>query len=215
MKKYLLIFIPTLFLIACGAEEQNVNETTTTTTPSSPTENTSTLAEENVNLSNFFMPNNSIARFKGEGNEFATYTLTTKHLYDDYVATYEDNGGTVVERIYSIQPDKISLIAQNGEAYEIKNHTLTELESMDEIEVYLQSPFVVGTDFNGWKITSTSTKLDTTLQSFQDVIVLEKIDQGSISRKYFAKNFGEIKREFIVEEGEEPFIVTSTIEEVS
>lgn len=211
MKKYLLMFIPTLFLIACGAEEPNVIEPTT----SSPTENTQTPAETNVSLSDYFMPNNSIAQFKGEGNEFASYTLTTKHLYDNYIATYEDNGGTVMERIYHIQPDKISLIAENGEAYEASAPALSELESMQELEVYLATPLEEGMEFNGWKIISTNESVKTDVQTFENVIMLERIDeQGATSRKYFVQNFGEIKREFIMQEGDEPFIVTSTLEKI-
>ncbi|MFJ7972470.1 hypothetical protein [Psychrobacillus sp. NPDC096389] len=211
MKKYLLVLIPALFLIACGAEEQSGSEPST----SPPTENTTTTAETKVSLSDYFMPNGSIAKFKGEGNEYATYTLTTKHLYDNYVLTYEDNGGTVVERIYYIQADKVSLIAQNGEAYDAKEPSLAELESMQEIEVYLATPLEEGREFNGWKIISTNESLKTDVQPFDDVILIEKTDeQGAITRKYFAKDFGEIKREFIMQEGDEAFTVTSTLENV-
>lgn len=212
MKKYLLMIIPTLFLIACNAEEQSVSEPST----SPPTDNTTSPAETKMSLSDYFMPNDSIAQFTGEGNEFATYTLTTKHLYDNYVATYEDNGGTVVERIYHIQPDKLSLIAENGEAYNPKVPTLTELEGMQELEVYLTAPLKVSTEFNGWKVISTNETLKTDFQTFEDVIMIEKTDeQGAISRKYFAKNFGEIKREFTMHEKDEAFTVTSTLEKVS
>lgn len=208
------MFIPTLFLIACSAEEQSVNEPTTST----PTENTSTSApaETNISLSDYFMPNNSVAQFKGEGNEFASYKLTTKYLYDNYVATYEDNGGTVVERIYYIQPDKISLIANNGEAYDAKEPSLAELESMQALEVYLAAPLAVDKEFDGWKIISTTETLKTDFQTFEDVLVIEKADeQNAISRKYFVKHFGEIKREFMMNEDDEPFKVTSTLEKVS
>lgn len=211
MIKYLFILIPSLLLVACGTEKPVETETTTT----SPSEEVDTPSEPSISLSHFFMPDNSVAQFKGEGNEYASYSLTTYYPYENYVITYEDNGGTVVQRIYNIQKNKIILIAKNEEAYEHTIPSLAELQAMQEIEEYLATPFEVGAVFNDWKITSITEKLETNLQTFNQVIVMEKANEdGSIMRKYFAENFGEIKREFIMQEGDEQTIVSSVIESV-
>ncbi|MDI2588957.1 hypothetical protein OR571_18120 [Psychrobacillus sp. NEAU-3TGS] len=209
MIKLLFLLIPTLFLIACGDEKPVDTETTT----KPPSEEVVTPSESPISLSHFFMPDNSVAQFKGEGNEYATYSLTTLYPFENYVITYEDNGGTVVQRIFNVQENKISLIAENGEAYEPTTHSLAELQAMQEIEVYLATPIEVGATFNDWKITSTTETLETDLQTFDHVIVIEKTNEdNSITRKYFAKNFGEIKREFFMQEGDEQYIVSSVIE---
>lgn len=211
MIKHLFFLIPTLFLVACRMEEAADTETPT----KSSSEEVATPTESPLSLSYFFMPDNSVAHFRGEGNEYASYSLTTLYPHENYVTTYEDNDGTVMQRIYHIQDDKISIIAENGEAYEPTTHSLAELQAMQEIEVYFASPIEVGATFNRWKITSTTETLKTDLQTFDDVIVIEKTNEDhSITRKYFAKNFGEIKREFIMQEGDEQFIVTSVLESI-
>lgn len=211
MIKYLFILISTLLLVACGTEKPVETETTT----KSPSEEVVTPSEQSISLSHFFMPDNSVAQFKGEGNEYASYSLRTHYPYENYVITYEDNGGTVAQRIYNIQDNKISLIAQNGEVYEPTTPSLQELQAMQEIEVYLATPFEVGAEFSEWKITSTTDTLETALQTFDHVIVMEKTNEdGSIMRKYFTENFGEIKREFIMQEGDDQSIVSSVIESI-
>lgn len=211
MIKHLFFLVPILFLVACVTD----NPVDTETTTNSPSEEVVTPSNPSIKLSHFFMPDNTIAQFKGEGNEYASYSLTTLFPYENYVTTYEDNGGTVVQRIYNIQDNKISLIVEIGEAYNPTIPSITELQAMQEIEVYLATPLEVGATFNDWKITSTTDTLETALQTFYQVIVMEKKNEdGSTMRKYFKENFGEIKREFIIQEGDEQFIVSSVIESV-
>lgn len=208
MKKYLLVFIPTIFLFACGTVLNSEKNPDSSSTDDVNSEDRKTFFE-------LFLKDKSIAKFKGEGNEFATFSLTTHYLYDDFVVTYEDNGGTVVQKIYRIHEDKISLIANRPEAYDREPPTLSELNSMQEIEVYMASPLEVGTEFDGWKITSTTDTVETELRTFDHVIVIGKKDiQGASIKKYFVKNYGEIKREYILQDGDELFKVTSTIESI-
>ncbi|WP_342601017.1 hypothetical protein MHB48_08395 [Psychrobacillus sp. FSL H8-0483] len=214
MKKLLLLLIPILFLCACGTNKTITESTDKVPVKEEPVKETLPV-EEVVNLAQFFLPDQSTAQFKGEGNEYASYSLKTQYINDNYVATYEDNGGTIVQRIYKISEDNISLLAENGEAYEAEIPSIEELESMPVIDIYLATPLEVGTKFNGWEITSTSDTLQTDLQTFENVIVIEKAEeQGNVTRKYFAKDFGEIKREFIMNANEEELIVSSTIEKL-
>lgn len=206
MKKLMVMLIPIIFLISCTNEQSSEPDEPSKAQPD-------IVIEEEINIKQYFLEDNSTAKFKGIGNEYAAYTLKTQHLHDNYIATYEDNGGTVMRRYYKISPTQITLINEQGEAYEEANPSLQELEEMEDISVYLKLPLEVGTEFDGWQITSTTTTVESDLQTFENVIVLEKIDeQGNQMRKYFAENFGEIKREFSSNTEEEPFIVTSIIE---
>ena len=218
MKKLVVLVFPFFFLFGCGADpsidNDTVKEPIEEETPTSTTEKPEPIPTQ-TNLNQFFLTDGSSAQFLGDGNEYASYSLKTQWMNENYVATYEDNGGTVMQRIYRISTDKISLLAENGEAYEAQMPSIEELDAMPEIGVYLSTPLEVGTEFNEWIITSTSETVETPLQIFTDVIVMEKKEeQGNVNRKYFAKEFGEIKREFIMYEGEQETIISSTIEKV-
>jgi hypothetical protein len=220
MRKLAILVLPILFLFACGADPSNDNDPVEPTAGETPTSTVEKPEPEPVvptetNLNQFFLTDGSSAQFLGDGNEYASYSLKTQWMNENYVATYEDNGGTVMQRIYRISTDKISLLAENGEAYDAQMPSVEELEAKPEIGIYLSTPLEVGTEFNDWIITSTSETVETSLQMFTDVIVIEKKEeQGNLNRKYFAKEFGEIKREFIMHEGEQEIIISSTIEKV-
>jgi hypothetical protein len=207
MKKIFLLIVPILFFAGCELNKK-------TTLP----EKQITLekqTQEDITLSKFFMNDNSTAQFKGEGNEFTSYTLKTRFLFDDYIATYEDNGGTVIEKIYRIFDDHIGIIARNAEVYEPKIRTLEELKAMPELEIYLGTPLKVGNEFEGWKVISTSEIVKSNSNFFEDVIVIEKKDgQNTIERKYFAKDFGEIKREFTMTTNGKQSVASSTFEKI-
>lgn len=218
MKKLVVLVFPFFFLFGCGADPSIDNDTVKEPiegeTPTSTVEKPEPVPTE-TNLNQFFLTDDSTAQFLGDGNEYASYSLKTQWLNENYVATYEDNGGTVMQRIYRISTDKISLLAENGEAYDAQMPSVEELDAMPEIGIYLSTPLEVGTEFNDWIITSTSETVETPLQIFTDVIVMEKKEeQGNVNRKYFAKEFGEIKREFIMNEEEQEIIISSTIEKV-
>lgn len=216
MKKLLVLLIPILFLFACKEEQTGQTTSIQTETPiTQPEVDVEEKTEEISDLKQYFLEDNSTAKFKGEGNEYAAFTLKTQHLFDNYIATYEDNGGTVMRRYYKISPTQITLINEQGEAYEEANPSLQELEQMEDISVYLKFPLEVGTEFDGWQITSTRATVESDLQTFENVIVMEKIDdQGNLMKKYFAEGIGEIQREFSSNTEEEPFIVTSVIEHI-
>jgi len=166
-------------------------------------------------LSDFFMSNGTNANYAGEGNEFASYRSRTQWHNDSTVSIFEENGGTTMLRTYRIEDDAIILIKEQGEFYDEFNPSDEELNTLSPISTYLKLPLEEGTTFNNWEITSVDEEVDTPYQTFTDVIVLEKTeDNGSINRKYIAEKYGEIKREFISIEGDQEYIVTSTLESV-
>ncbi|PJK17672.1 hypothetical protein CQS04_02000 [Chryseomicrobium excrementi] len=217
MKKLLLLLV--MLLAACSqqaADDPSPQPQPTPTEEQPSTEEPAETPETEIDLHDYFMPNQSIASFLGDGNEYATYTLSTQHLYENYIGTLEDNGGTVMQRIYRVEENRIVKIFEQAEAYDADFPALSELESMPELEIYLSLPFEVGHEFNGWTITDTNASLETPYQNFSDVLVMEQEgSDGSILQKYFAQGFGEVKRVFKMPGGEgEQFEVTSTLESV-
>jgi len=210
MKANLVLLIPIIFLLSCT----NLQSTESIETQPSQLQS-DIVREEETNLIQYFLEDDSSAKFKGVGNEYASFTLKTHYLYENFVATYEDNGGTIMRRFYKISPTQITLIQEQGEAYEEAKPSLQELESMEDISIYLEIPLKVGTKFDGWHITSITSTVKSDIQNFDNVIVMEKKDeQGNLMRKFLAKDFGEIQREYISTKEEAPFTVSSIIERI-
>lgn len=176
--------------------------------------------EENMNVAQFFLQDETTAYFKGEGNEYASYTVNTKWLSKDYVALIEDNGGAAILKIYRIMNDsdevnKLYEEVIEGHPDDVRFPIIEELKSYPQIEVLIKGPLEVGTTFDNWKIVDTGAILETPYQKFKNVIVIEQVADDFINRKYFVKNFGEVKRESIMNiDGEENYIVTSTLEKI-
>lgn len=237
--KILSILCLLLFLSACGFQtEKNSNEGSDSNETSNDKEiNTNennneveVNSEENnnekeqpeinsedmsIDLSNFFMKDKSVVKYLGEGNEYATYTARTQWHNDHTVSIFEDNGGTILLRTYRITDKAIELINEQGEFYGEFNPTNDELDAMPAISTFLQLPIEKDREFDGWKIIEVNLTLETPLQKFEDVIQIQKIDEtGSIQNRYIVENFGEIKREFIMDEEDLKFTVTSRIESI-
>ena len=215
-----------LLLGACGTEEPEVqippgSDTNITADDPEQTEeavNEPASEEEAVTLDPYayFMPDGSTASFLGEGNEYASFTLRTDYLEDDHVAVYEDNGGTVMLKVYRLEEDTIELVLEQGEFYEDYTATAEELEALEPIRTYLTLPLESGAIIGEWTVVETDAAVETPFENFEQVIVLESEGaDGSIVRTYFAEGYGEIKREFrMQEEGQEEFVVTSVLEEL-
>lgn len=217
MKVRIISLFAVALLVGC------TDQSSTTPQPNDPS-STETETEPEIvepqemgpDLHTYFMPNQSIARFEGMGNEYATYTLETQYLYDDYIGTLEDNGGTVVQRIYRVEENRIVKIFEEVEAYEADFPPFNELESMPELETYLSLPLEEGTAFGGWTIEQVDGTLETPFQTFTDVIMLsQEGEDQSVIEKYFVEGFGEVKRVFRMPGGEgEEFEVISTLQSV-
>lgn len=195
MKKILLIVF-VLLLAACSRVE----------TPQEPQ------VIEQIDLKDFFMKDGTIVKYKGEGNEFAQMKVKTQWLYDRYVNLYIDNGGTVMLITYRIDEDKIVILQKVPEAYEMVTPSEEELNQMAPLYTHLHLPLEKGATFGAWTVTDTTATLETPLQTFQDVIVLEnQFEDGSMVRESFAKGYGLIKSEYIMKDG---YTVSSTIAEI-
>lgn len=220
--RQLLAFLLLISLAACNAEPDPEPVIPDAVTPQPETEvpeeverQESGEEETEVPLgpTAYFMDDGTTAYFKGEGNEFAQLSKRTVHLEGDHIAVYEDNGGTVMLNVYRIQGEAVDLVKEEPEFYEEYKPTLEELQALEPIARSFEVPFEVGDEVDGMPVKELGVQVETPYQSFDDAILLEnKTEEGALNRSYWVKGFGEVKREFIMEDGENKFVVTSSLE---
>ncbi|MFD1928007.1 hypothetical protein ACFSFY_08045 [Sporosarcina siberiensis] len=217
-----LLLLSVLLLVSCTIDNTipNVDTEKTATLPgkvdnSEEESNEESVEQTETDLSQFFLPDKTTAYFKGDGIEFSTYTSRTEWLGDHHVNVFEDNGGVELVTSYRLEDDTIVVLQEVPKETEIYTVTIEELDKMQPIRDYLTFPLEVGTVIDKWTVVSISEELDTPLQFFSNVIVLEQqYEEEAFSRSYFAVGFGEIKREYIAKENGNIFEVTSVIESI-
>lgn len=221
-KWLLLLLLSVLLLVSCSTAKPipDVEIEKPVTLPVEEDNSVEESNEESVeqtetDLTQFFLPHETIAYFKGDGIEFSTYTSRTEWLDDHHVNVFEDNGGVELVTSYRLEDDTIVVLQEvplDTEAYTV---TIEELDMMQPIRDYLTFPLEVGTVIDEWTVVSITDELETPLQSFSNVIVLEQeYETEAFSRSYFAVGFGEIKREYIDKDNGNVFEVTSVIERI-
>ncbi len=167
-------------------------------------------------MMSLFLPNGSSAHYEGDGNEFAELKIEVTHIGDKFVVIDENNGGALIRKIYQVENEKIETLFEDAIDNDEPLPSKEAIGKLTAKEIYLQKPFEVGTKFNDWTIVETDATIDTPYQKFENVIVIEMKEKDFTNRKYFAENYGEIKRESVmITEDEEDFVVTSTLESVS
>ncbi|AOV07707.1 hypothetical protein [Sporosarcina ureilytica] len=171
--------------------------------------------DDEVQLINYFLPNGSKAHYKGEGNEFAEFTIEVHTIGNNYIIVDENNGGVELRKVYRIEENKIVLLAEDPIDVD---KSLPDEETLNQLkvkEIYLQKPLVIGTQFDGWSIIETDATVETPLQTFDNALVLEMAGSGFTNFKYLVPGYGEVLRKSIMESDEaEDFIVTSALESI-
>lgn len=223
MKKWFLPLAMTVFLAACTDTEDTVkkddplpgdNATVNEEQPDD-TGTSDPSMEQAEDLSEYFLEDGAVAHFKGDGIEFSNYQTRTEWLDDRHVNVYEDNGGVEMIRSFRLDDNKIVVLQERPSEEEGDKVTLADLENIEPVKTYLSFPVEVNNEIDVWKVIAIDEQVETPLQTFTDVIVLEEtFDDGAYNRSYFAKGFGEIKREYVSEEEDGPFEVTSVIESI-
>lgn len=220
MKRFLGWSMLSLLLLlgACGDEEPKMPEVGTpepeTEIPEEVERPESEGEEaEKSGLTDYFMEDGTTAHFKGEGNEFAELDIRTEYLEEDYVAIYEDNGGTAMLRVYRLTDDRIELVKEQPEFYEEYTAAAEELEALEPISTYLELPIELGDRVKDMEVIELEAEVETPYQTFDNAIVLEQESEGGgLNRSYLVEGYGEVKREFVMQDGEEAFTVTSSLE---
>ena len=213
-----------LLLVGCGNDEPEEpavqlppgSDTNVTDEDPEETDQAEELASDAIDPLSFFMADGSIAHFEGTGNEFAELTIRTVYLEEDYVALYEDNGGTTMLKVYRLSDDRVDLVKEEGEFYDEYSPTSEELEALEPISTYLEFPLEEGNTVGDRTVVQAGATGETPCDTFDDAFVLEsKTEENATNRWYFVEGYGEVKREFIMqEEGEEAFTVTSSLKSI-
>lgn len=223
----MLLALVILILAGCANKPPVKNSNGEGVEPPPTEENTETPEDENgieetdedvpaeLSMRDFFLPDGSNAHYVGEGNEFAELDIEITEPFDDYIIAYENNGGSYMQLIYKIGVNKIDLLSHEMIEYDPESPTYDELQQMEPIETYLQQPFTVGETFGDWTIIEVEATIETPYKTFDNAIIIEHVEADFTNRKYFVAGTGEVKRESIMQiDGEEDFIVTSTLQSI-
>lgn len=213
MKKLLLL--PFFLLLASCTQSAENPITQEEAFSSTEVEQQYGKAFENASkLQLFLYEDLSKVTFEGEGNEYASYTIHTTWLNDQYVRYEQDNGGIVLAKYYRVNADGIYLIDQIPD--ELKPKTVGELENLPVLSTELMAPITVGTSFDGWTITATEESYSTPYDTFEKVVVLEKQTNTIVERQYYVAGVGAIAYEFETTDANgEVSIITSKLASIT
>jgi len=155
-------------------------------------------AKQYLNPSDFFpLSVGSTWDYKGEGNEYASFTREVLFASGDRAQIRENNGGTVSAAIFNTSTDTVSRIFFMGEAYGQENFLNTEPK---EDIIILKSPLQVGTKWeepNGNReIVDMNAKVDTPAGIFDECIKVKISSKDSTLYEFYKKDIGMVKREF-------------------
>lgn len=165
---------------------------------------------EQVSLSSFFpLSLGSTWQYRGEGNEYASFSRKVLFVEGNRAQIAENNGGTVSASVFEISKNEIVRTFFKGEEYDEKN--LLDQEPND-ILVVLKTPVAAGTKWEVpggvREIVDTNATVDTPAGRFEGCIKVSIKSENSVMYEYFKAGIGMVKREF----ESEGMVVTSSLE---
>jgi hypothetical protein len=196
LKKTFLILILFTLLTACGTSKPLPNGTTVNAT--TKTEVVSTPAPTEASVTDYFAyTKDTHMKFKGTGNEYASFDTYVEYIKDNIVQIRNSNGGTDTVEVYQVKDGAIRKVFRQGETY--YNYDYTSSLNMDEI--LLKEPIKVGTSWtvsNGANrsITAVDKRIKTPSGEYDALEITTKFADSTI-KDYCVKNIGYVKSEFI------------------
>ena len=170
--------------------------------------------QENATVEEY-LPNqeNLYWRYKGEGNEYASFERFLTFSSDHKVQVSEENGGTITTKVFEISKDSITLTYQKEESYHRKN----SIDQNNIRDIILKAPIEAG---NSWKdsqgnkryIEAVDVAITTSGETYHTVKVVTEY-KDHISEAYFAKHVGLVKQVTRAKDG--TFNIVSILEEIS
>lgn len=225
MKKSIIILILcTLLLSACSANQLPGQNTTTAVVPSgsSTAAQTTTAnvqptptatAEAPAKLSDYFPLTVDVhLKYKGTGNEYASFDIYVDYAKDNKMQVRKNNGGTEMVLVYEIRDGALVCNYSRGETYYKYDYTAMT----DGDDILLKEPLAAGTswtakDGSQRSITAVDKQIDTPSGSFK-AIEVTTTRNDSVNKDYYAKGTGLVKTEYI--SGDAKMTVTSELEKI-
>lgn len=185
----ILIFV--FLLITATAIGCTAKQSETPAQPITPVE------EKDIGL---YMPMKvgSIWEYEGEGNEYASYTLSVEYEEENRYQLTRDNGGTVIADIYEVREDSIVHVYLAGESYDHTN-LLKQQNNLEDI--VLKLPIEVGNKWvseeNSYEIIDTKATLIVPYGTFNDCVVVRRTyKDGSEEYMSYKEDVGMLQSEF-------------------
>jgi len=162
-----------------------------------PTNSQEKPAEELKMADYFPVAPNFYWEYEGIGNEFAGGRVDTEFIEGKKVQLSQQNSGTTLAKIFTVQEDGVKLVYTKEESYWRINYLDI---AGQEGEYYLKAPLKVGTTWQGsdatWTIESLKEKVKVPAGEFTCLKVVGKSKDNTVER-YFAKGVGLVKQVFI------------------
>ncbi len=138
------------------AETAAETETGDETTAGEETTSAETLPPAAPVSAENFLPHlpDTLYEYRGEGNEFASYTMTTDYISGNMQQQRINNGGTEIVRVFRAGDGKITELMSKGEIYYRENYLGSAFDPAEE-KILLMEPIETGTS---WTLADGSVK---------------------------------------------------------
>ncbi len=143
--------------------------------------------------------------YAGKGNEFAPFTRKIMFVEGNYLQLTDDNGGTVVVKVYKYNDNEITEVFSEGGFYEDGNIIPDVRDNEEKGEIILKTPLEVGNSWSGddgdREIVAVDQEVKVPAGTFYQVIKIKISYQDSDNTRYeyYAPNIGLINSEYIGE----------------
>ncbi len=140
---------------------------------------------------------NTVYRYAGEGNEFASFDTYTDYTEGNRIQLRSNNGGSESVRVLELKDGELIKVLSRGECYYREN--LME-QPQEESEILLKEPLIQGTEWtlkdNSKRyISDTDAKITTPSGSYQALEVTTEGD-GNTTVDYYVRDVGLVKTVF-------------------
>jgi hypothetical protein len=189
--KFSIIILTALFLVIV--------------TPITQANGDEALIKDSNNLKAYFPLHSDIEySYAGEGIEYASFKRKVMYVEDKYLQLTDNNGGTIVVKIYKFADNEIREVYSKGEFYK-EDNIIPDIRNKNEGHIILQTPLKVG---HSWQnenekreIVANNAKVMVPAGTFYQVVKIKisHFDSDNISYNYFAPNIGLIKSEYLGE----------------
>lgn len=135
--------------------------------------------------------------YAGVGNEYAPFSRRVVYQRENLAQMREDTGGTVMAKVYRVEPDAVRLIYAQEEAYG-DSDMLSAPPNQDQI--VLKAPLMAGTTWsNGAErrtIVDDKARVETPGGIYSNCLEIESRSQGStaVIREFYCPRIGLVER---------------------